>query len=237
MGRKKEFKRCPRCDRKVFLHQPTCQNCGLIFARLSKATNDAAKKALRKKEYNKVIYDNVLPRDMKKWKFLLIALFLGWCGGHQYYIGKNGKGIASTISFLMIFTAAFLPIEWWNDYYLSAVLWVLIMPQAFTTIFWIIGLFAIIFNRYRVPIAIDEELVLKEDYDKKVVKEVLKEVGKDEKAIEEAKDKKENKKKKDKKPPKPKLIKKVCKNCGCTIKVEEKETICPNCNDNINGED
>lgn len=243
MGKKKDFKRCPRCDRKVFLHQPTCQHCGLIFARLSKATNDAAKKALRKKEYNKVIYDKVLPRDMKKWKFLLIAIFLGWCGGHHYYVGKLGKGITSSITFLMLFVAAFLPIEWWADYYLNAVMWVLIMPHAFTTVFWIVGVFAIMFNRYRVPIAIDEDLVLQEDYDSKLVKEVLKEVGKDETALENKEETKEKqpqektKKSKDKKPPKPKMVKVVCKNCGFTVKVEEGEKTCPNCEENIYGED
>lgn len=245
MRKKKDFKRCPRCDRKVPLYQPKCQRCGLIFERLSKATNDAAKKALRKKEYNKVIYDKVLPRDMRKWRFFFIALFTGWFGGHQYYIGKTGKGIASTITFLMLFSTVFMPVEWWSDYYLNALLWVMILPQAFTIIFWIIGIFAIMFNRYKVPIAIDEDLVLQEDYDDKLVKEVLSEVGKDENALknkgstktEKPKTEKKDKKDKDKKPPKPKTVKVVCKNCGCTVKVEVDEKICPNCEENIYGED
>ena len=249
MGRNKDFKRCPRCDRKVLLHQPKCQNCGLVFARLSKATNDAAKKALRKKEYNKVIYDKVLPRDMKKWKLFLITLFLGWCGGQHYYVGRTGKGITASITFLMLFVAAFLPIEWWMNYYLEAIMWVLITPQAFTTIFWIVAVFAVLFNKYKVPIAIDEELVLQEEYDSKLVKEVLKEVGKDESALTKNKDaknketkevveeKKAEKKSKDKKPPKPKTVKVVCKNCGHTVKVEVDEKICPNCEENIYGEE
>ncbi len=262
MRKKKDYKRCPRCDRKVPLHQPKCQHCGLIFARLSKATNDAAKKALRKKEYNKVIYDSVLPRDMNKWKFFFLTLFLGWCGGHQYYIGKTGKGITASVTFAMIFASIWLPTWWWNDFYLSSVLIILILPFSFTAIFWIVAIFGILFNKYKVPIAIDEELVLAEDYDEKLVKDVLKSVGKDEKPEEKKNlSKKELKKlkaearkerarleeeklakqleeeKSKEKKTKPKMIKVVCKNCGRTVKIEEGETICPNCEDNINGED
>ena len=142
----------------------------------------------------------------------------------------------------MLFSTVFMPVEWWNHYYLNALLWAMIMPQAFTVIFWIIGIFAIMFNRYRVPIAIDEDLVLQEDYDDKLVKEVLSEVGKDENALKnkvetKTEKPKTEKKDKDKKPPKPKTVKVVCKNCGCTVKVEVDEKTCPNCEENIYGED
>lgn len=237
--RKKNYKRCPRCDRKVPLHEPKCQHCGLIFARLSKATNKAAKKALRKGEKNKVIYDNILPRDMKKWKLVLMTLLLGWVGGHNYYVGKIGKGIVNTITFSMILTAVFLPVEWWNHYYLSTVLWVLIIPYSFSFIFWIISIFAVIFNRFKVPIAIDETLVLNEDYDAKMVKEVLSEVkglNKDKKDDKNTKEK-DSKQEVKEKQVKPKMVKVVCKNCGQKVKIEEGSTICPNCEENVNGED
>ena len=47
--REKKFKRCPRCDKKAPIFQDRCEGCGLVFSRLSKATNAAAKKALKKK--------------------------------------------------------------------------------------------------------------------------------------------------------------------------------------------
>ena len=50
-------------------------------------------------------------------------------------------------------------------------------------------------------------------------------------------EKKAEKKSKDKKPPKPKTVKVVCKNCGHTVKVEVDEKICPNCEENIYGEE
>ena len=52
--KRKEFKKCPRCDTKTPLFEDRCENCGLIFSRLTKATNAAAKKNIRKKEYNKI---------------------------------------------------------------------------------------------------------------------------------------------------------------------------------------
>ncbi len=237
MRRKKNYKRCPRCDRKIPLQEPKCYNCGLIFARLNKATNKAAKKALRRGEKNKVIYDNVLPRDMKKWKLVLITLFLGFVGGHQYYVGKVWRGVYTTVSFIMIVTAAFLPDVWWNDYWLSGVLWLLIMPYSFAFLFWIVSVIQVIANKYRVPISIDEELVLQEDYDSAIVSDVMKTVDK---ARKDKKDKgekvKQEKVVEEKQQEIKKKIKVVCKNCGKKVKVEEDEKICPHCEDNLNGE-
>ena len=48
--KRKEFKRCPRCDKKTPIYQDRCEGCGLIFSRLARASNTAAKKALKKKD-------------------------------------------------------------------------------------------------------------------------------------------------------------------------------------------
>ena len=78
--KKKNFKKCPRCDTKASIFQDKCDYCGLIFSRLSKATNFAAKKALKNKESNKVIMDKVLPVDVNKWNLFIYGLFFGWFG-------------------------------------------------------------------------------------------------------------------------------------------------------------
>ena len=156
----KTTKRCPRCERKMPIAAAKCPRCGLIFARLSKATNAAAKKAIRKREKNKVIYDAVLPKDVNKWKLFWMALLLGVFGGHNFYVGKYLKGALGLVSMVMIGVAAALPIAWWSDYYLGGLMTVLVIPAGFNVIFWVASVISILLNKFRVPISIDEEYVV-----------------------------------------------------------------------------
>lgn len=224
--KRKEFKRCPRCDKKTPIFQDRCESCGLIFSRLSKASNAAAKKAFKKKEYNKVILDKVLPRDLKKWPLFAYALFLGLYGAHYARVGRYRMFTYFIISIAMLYVAYFLPIEWLEHEYLFLVMMALILPGSVAAIVWIVSIFQILFNRFKVPIAIDEEYV-KESLDKELVDDILNKVKKEEKN----KDNKETKEEVLTKNKKTKKIKVVCASCGMFVKVNEDETICPKCDE------
>ena len=249
--RKKEFKRCPRCDTKNPIFQDRCEGCGLVFSRLSKATNLAAKKAIKKKEYNKVIMDSVLPRDVKKWNLFVHALFFGWFGFHYSKVGRYKMFTYMLISAAMIYIAAVLPMSWFDREYLFILMWGLVLPGSCSAIIWVISLFQILFNKFKVPISIDEELV-KESLDPELVEDILKTVktkgetekntkkkNKEEISKNNEKDDKvskvleENETLKEKK--KSKKIKVVCSSCGATVRVKEDETICPKCDEPLNG--
>ena len=244
--RNKEFKRCPRCDTKNPIFQDRCEGCGLVFSRLSKATNSAAKKAIKNKEYNKVIMDSVLPRDVKKWNLFIHALFFGWFGFHYSKVGRYKMFTYMIISAAMIYIAAFLPMSWFEMDYLFILMWGLVIPGSLSAIFWIISLFQIIFNKFKVPISIDEELV-REDLDPKLVEDILTSVksnkkDKEQKFKESKKQTKETeteltegKQDKTKEKKKAKKIKVVCSSCGATVKVKEGEDICPKCDEPLNG--
>lgn len=198
MARKKNFKRCPRCDTKCPIHHPKCPTCGLIYSRLVYATNREAKKALRKKQKHLVVYDKVLPSDVNKWKLFFMTLFLGVFGGHNFYTGRIGKGVAKLIGMLMVTIAAMLPLTWWNIPALSVLMWILIIPSAFCVIFWVMDTIKILANGFRVPIAIEEDRMRVETEkqpNKEENKEVLKIVDevskKAEKQIEEQKEQQE----------------------------------------------
>lgn len=158
----KTTKRCPRCERKVPIAMAKCPRCGLIFARLSQATNKAAKKAIRNRERNKIVYDTVLPKDVGKWKLFFMALFLGMFGGHHFYVGNYWKGALGLVSMIMVGVAAALPMSWWNDYYLGGLMTVLVIPAGINVMFWVVGVFLILFNKFKVPVSIDEEYVVEE---------------------------------------------------------------------------
>lgn len=45
----------------------------------------------------------------KKKTAALLCLFFGWCGAHQFYVGKIGTG------FLYLFTGGCFMKCWWSD--------------------------------------------------------------------------------------------------------------------------
>ena len=155
------------------------------------------------------------------------------------------------ISAAMIYIAAVLPMSWFDREYLFILMWGLVLPGSCSAIIWVISLFQILFNKFKVPISIDEELV-RESLDPELVEDILKTVktkGETEKnskkknkeensKINEKDDKvskvlEENETLKEKK--KSKKIKVVCASCGATVRVKEGETICPKCDEPLNG--
>ncbi len=249
--KEKKYKRCPRCDKRAYIFQDRCENCGLIYSRLSKATNEAAKKAIKAKEFNKVICSKDLPVDISKWRLFFIALCFGWVGVHFAKIGKYKTFAYMLVSTILIYVATFLlPLNLFNHEYLFLLMWSLILPSAFSVMIWLVSLFQILINRFKVPISIDEELI-REDLDQEVVKDILKEV-KNEKS-----NNKTNKEKIDIKTSnyvnsnilkdasniddnkikgKLKRVKIVCASCGETVKVREDEKICPKCDEPLKEE-
>jgi len=169
----KKYKRCPRCDKKAPIYQDRCDNCGLIFSRLTKASNRAGKIAIRNKEYNKVVYDKVLPKDVNKWKLFWTALFFGWFGLHYAKVGRYKTFVFMAVSCMLILIAAILPLNWFNVQYLAMLMWALVLPASLSVIIWGVSVFKIAFNSFKVPISIDEELV-KQSLDKDLVDDILK---------------------------------------------------------------
>ncbi len=191
MARKrKEFKRCPRCDTKALIHQDKCNACGLIYSRLINASNKEAKKALKAGQKNRVIYDKTLPKDMNKWKLFFMALFLGPWGGHYYYIGKKKTGFVFTVCLLLLLiTVGVLQehMELWAIY--GFWLWLGIIPEGACFVAYAIDVVRILSNSFRVPIALKEDSIIvdksNEKADSKAVLKIVEEVG--EKVEKEAK--------------------------------------------------
>lgn len=243
--KQKQFKRCPRCDKKTPIFQDRCERCGLIFSRLSKATNKAAKKNIKNKEYNKVIMDKVLPRDIDKWKLFFTALFLGFFGTHYAKVGRYKMFTYGVVSAASIYIAVLLPQSWFDHQYLFLLMWALVLPASVYAIIWIVSIFSIITNKFKVPISIDEELV-SESLNKEVVEDVLKIAKAESKTLKESNkeleknitsgsDKteleKQNAENNIKTKNKLKKIVVKCASCGQTVRVLESETICPKCDE------
>ncbi len=237
--KEKTYRRCPRCERKNPLYQDKCDECGLVFSRLKKVTNAAAKKAISKKEYNKVLNYNVLPPDVNKWKLFFIALFFGWFGAHYVKIGKYKTFIFMVFSSVLIIVGALvIPASWYDHQYLFLIAWGTVAPAATSTMIWVISTFRILFGRFKVPVAIDETLV-KQDLDYNTVTEIMTTIEKDrkEKMDQEQKNNlKDNNLPKSNKSLKREKIKVICASCGALVKVDKDETICPKCDEPLKDE-
>lgn len=165
--RPKMFKKCPRCQNKCLATQDRCEECGLLFSRLEKASNKAAKKKLAHFDRDYVIYTNQYPSDINWLRLLLLTFFTGLVGGHYYYTGKYIKGGIMSLGFVyLIFTTIF------NAQIVATATEVAYFyaPIGVYAFAWIISLCYVAFKKYKVPVFIDENET-KNDENKVVVLE------------------------------------------------------------------
>ena len=156
MRRKKKvpLKKCPRCQLTMPEQTEVCPDCNLSFDRLSIATNKDAKSKILRGERDYIIRTTTLPSDVVWYKLLLMTLFLGFFGGHNFYVGRYLKGfIYLAISLLSIFCVIFNTqiLAVWNGT-LMEILGVII---GLYVIVWFIDIWLVAFKKFKVPIAID----------------------------------------------------------------------------------
>lgn len=104
-------KTCPRCNSKNSLNAYKCDCCGLIFERLNDATNSAGKKMIISGHKNKVVYVKKVPKDIKKWKLILITIFGGMFGAHCFYVGRYLRGVIMLLAGVYAFIASILAVS------------------------------------------------------------------------------------------------------------------------------
>ena len=153
---KTKFKTCPRCGLKMIDSVPECSDCGLVFDRLKLATNKDAKRKIKRGDRDFIIKTTKLPSDVKYWKLLLITIFAGLTGAHNYHVGRYLRGSI----FSLLFTLTMLCVVF-NSYimaYYSA--WMELIGAVLIGPFALVWIFDIIFvgiKRFKVPVAIDLE--------------------------------------------------------------------------------
>lgn len=170
------YKKCPRCKERCFQHEKSCHECGLIFERLNYTSNKSAKKLILKGNYKDTIKTSDWPADAKKTTATLLCLFLGYTGAHNFYLGRFIKAGISLFGFVLAVVMVVL-----TDYIYGTTTWnilwlISIIPGTCVLLFWFSDLISIIFERYKIPVAIDENLyklknsVLNTENNKKIEK-------------------------------------------------------------------
>ena len=150
--RKLKSKRCPRCETKNKYTAYRCSSCGLIFSRVENGSNKLAKGLILGGKKEQTVMARMFPKDVSKKKFLLLCGFLGLFGAHNFYVGRYKKAIYQLICGLIsIFCVAVGPYLSFYDTLMSFVS----VPVGFDVIFWMWDFIDGIFNRYKIPIAVD----------------------------------------------------------------------------------
>ena len=146
------YKKCPRCGEKSPKTANKCSYCGLIFERLNWATNSAAKKMLRTKQKDKVVYIKGYPNDVKKSKVVLLCLFLGLFGAHYYLIGRLAKAVFMTVFGTLAVTFASLSVFDLvpTEIYITAQ-----VISAIPFIIWLFDIVNVCINKIKIPVSID----------------------------------------------------------------------------------
>lgn len=150
-------KHCPRCSTKMPKEATVCPSCGLNYIKFNEATNKEAKEALSQGEKDKVLYRTGCPSDVKRWKLILMCVFLGYMGGHHYYVGRKYWGLFYTCFFLIgvinaivtMFFPQVINTDAFQVFYLLVLIWGIVI------VMWIVDIFKICFNKYKIPVSRD----------------------------------------------------------------------------------
>lgn len=159
MEKTKLTKKCPRCNEKTFINTKKCDNCGLVFSKLEYLSNKEAKRAMLKNEKEKIIRTTDFPRDLQRWKAVLLCAFGGALGLHNIYVGRYIKGFFSLI-FTVLTAILILVLE--GNVLANLYEIYLFIPGAIVFIFWFYDLFLLLLKKYKVPAALDMSLEKKE---------------------------------------------------------------------------
>ena len=163
---KKDYKRCPRCGQKTSINSSTCSGCNLKFDRIENLSNIEAKKALKAKEKEKVLYVNTPPKDINMKKFYLLYVLLGFFGIYNIYIGKKKRGLYSLITVVaFMFLVVLSETLYQNGIDVSTLNYILVAPSGtffvFGILIWFLDLIALFSHTFKYPGALTNDEYLK----------------------------------------------------------------------------
>ena len=151
-----ENKHCPRCNCKMPKEIMVCPKCRLNFIKFDQATNSEAKLALKQGDKDRVVYRSGCPSDVARWKLMLLTIFLGFMGAHNYYVGRTKRGIFFTIFFIIgIINAIITGVldirpsgELWEIFTFLVLIWGIVIFM------WIIDMAKVAINRFKIHVSL-----------------------------------------------------------------------------------
>ena len=153
----KNIMRCPICNCKM-KHKTICPYCKITGEQVSGASNQLAKIALRSGNKEKVVYSSTLPYDINYTRLLLIAIFTGFLGVHNYYVGRYKKGLFCSISMALVLLFSIIEQAFGATKYFVFDLFyeIIFLCGTIVVMFWIYDIMTLAFRNFKVPVIIQE---------------------------------------------------------------------------------
>lgn len=160
---------CPNCGARIKLKFGVCPKCHTKLSEIKEASFSLVRKARREYEPDKVVYTTIFPKDLSFKNTLLFCIFLGWMGGHAYYVQRYFKAsMHSLLSFLFLFflipAACLLKLGTAGVLTQMAVFMLqtnlIVLPSvcgAAAVIMWITDIVKLLTRRFNVPVVMPEK--------------------------------------------------------------------------------
>ena len=146
--------RCPICNAKM-PKKMICPYCKVRGDQVVYGSNIEAKKLVRNKIDQDVVFSKTRPYDVNKTKMLLLTIFLGIFGVHNYYIGRIRRGILYNIGVALLIVASFF-IEYnmrvWNNNLIDQICKICSVWGVVVVACWILDIFAVWLGYFKYPV-------------------------------------------------------------------------------------
>ena len=148
---------CPKCYGNIQKESGRCLKCGFSIHDLKKASNKEAIKQIRSGNGDMVLQSKILPPVVSKKKLLLYCGLLGIFGAHNFYVGKMFRGFLNlVVSILGVFLLVFSFFEINSGFFkyleyiggICFALNIILVSSDFSSI---------LFNKFKVPVYLEEE--------------------------------------------------------------------------------
>ena len=149
--------RCPVCYNKIKYDGNICSFCKFKVSELNSTSNKGIYTLRKRGEGDKVIYTTQIPSDLNYRKTTLLAVFLGWFGIHNYYVGKIFKGLFMSVGFTIGVVLSELLANP-NTIDLAQSLFILTPVFALAMVSYIVDVVSLFTKNFKVPVALKNHL-------------------------------------------------------------------------------
>lgn len=151
----RKIMRCPICNCKM-KHKTICPYCKITGEQVSGASNQLAKVALRSGEKQKVVYSSTFPYDVNYTRLLLLTIFTGFLGVHNFYIGRDKKGVFCIASLVLtiIFMILDMAFNATRFFVYDLFYEIFFLCATITIMFWIYDILCLAFKSFKMPVVL-----------------------------------------------------------------------------------
>jgi len=178
---------CPNCYTRIKRGEKKCRKCGFDPKEVKTGSNQLYKQAGKLGRLDEVMFTSAVPNDISKKKMLLLSIFAGYTGAHQFYVGRNKLGAYYLICFILFFfeliVLAPLGLENKAIVLLSSMIR---FASGIALLMWVADIAKVATNTFKYPILLEEK---DEKPDYKVKKEFTKETKTQNSEVEEIQEK------------------------------------------------